>query len=76
MQSLPVFMGETETLRYIRSADALSGMATFLVPDPSQNISLVKFHRDLLLKDFADFEAQYRAQYTKFSGKFVMIFDL
>lgn len=76
MQSLPVFMGETDTLRYIRGADALPGMATFLIPDPSRNISLVKFHRDLLIRDFGPFEELYRAQYTKFRGKFVMIFDL
>ena len=76
MQSLPVFMGETDTLKFIRRADALPGMATFLVPDETRNISLVKFHRDLLIRDFAPFEAQYRAQYTSFRGKFVMIFDL
>jgi len=76
MQSLPVFMGETDTLRYIRQAEALPGIATFMVPDATKNISLVKFHRDLLKRDFPAFETQYRAQYTQFTGKFLMIFDL
>jgi hypothetical protein len=76
MQSLPIFMGETDTLRYIRSADALPGIATFMIPDPLRNVSLVKFHRDILIRDFGPFEEQYRAQYTQFRGKFVMIFDL
>jgi len=51
-------------------------MASFLRPDPDRNISLIKFHRDLHVSDFAAFEATYRDQYTYFHGKFLMIFDL
>jgi hypothetical protein len=76
LRNVPVMMGETETLRFIRQSDALPGIASFIRPDPTRNISLVKFHRDLQAKDFASFEATYRSQYTQFTGKFVMIFDL
>lgn len=76
LRNVPLMMGETETLRFIRAADALPGMASFMVPDPTKNISLVKFHRDLKIDDFDEFERAYRGQYTCFQGKFILIFDL
>lgn len=60
----------------IRTADCLPGMATFLRPDPENNLSLIRFHRDFHFEDFPDFEAKYRNQYTSFQGKFAMLFDL
>lgn len=76
MNTIPHLMGESETLRSIRSSQSLPGMASFLRPDPDRNISLIKFHRDLHDSDFAAFEATYRDQYMSFHGKFLMIFDL
>jgi hypothetical protein len=76
LQNIPVMLGESATLKSIRAANTLPGLASFSTPDPDRNISLVKFHRDLKYDEFASFEHEYRNQYTKFSGKFLMIFDL
>jgi hypothetical protein len=76
LQNIPTMLGESATLKSIRAANTLPGLASFSVPDCERNISLVKFHRDLAFESFPEFEVQYRAQYTKFTGRFLMIFDL
>lgn len=76
LRNIPVMMGESRTLQAIRSSETLPGLASFSRPDPSRNLSLVKFHRDLVDRDFESFQKEYRAQYTAFRGKFLMIFDL
>ncbi len=76
INSIPAMMGSSSTLQRIRDAECLPGMATFVKPDPAHNLSLIRFHRDFVFADFASFEANYRAQYSSFQGKFVMLFDL